>query len=163
MNDNQSTLIVRRVGGLVRRSVQPSLAVMVDGKPVGSIGEKIAVKSGVLNVKVSTFLFTCRPLQVEVRDGATVELEYQSSWLSWFFVVFGFFLYLVLALPASLLLEQLEWLLEGDMLPPSIGFLLLFAGLALYGWLAFLAPPRILASFGVHSHKIQTSDSAEQI
>ena len=66
MSEECSTLFVKRVGGFIRRKGKSPLTVLVDGKHAGSIGEEIEVASGSHCVVVKTFLFTCRPVQIEV-------------------------------------------------------------------------------------------------
>lgn len=154
MEDGKATLIVRRSGGLTNKSSWRSLIVKVDGNDAGVIGEKIAVDAGTRNVTVKAGFFTCRPFTAEFGTGSTLALEYCSSWLALASVILGFLLFMVLCVPVALLLNQLETL----KIPSPIGLYITVAILAAVGWLAFVAPLRILAAMGIHSHLIRQAE-----
>ena len=162
MAEECSTLLVKRVGGFIRRKGKSPLMVLVDGKHAGSIGEEIELASGSHCVVVKTFLFTCRPLQIEVAPMSKHNLQYQSSWLALAFVGLGVFLFLVLAFPVVFLLEHLQLLIAGDFVPPIIGLVFLIAIFAVYGGFAFVAPPRIFSLFGIFSHWLTPSSLLEK-
>ena len=162
MSKKCSTLFVKRVGGFIRRKGKSPLTVLVDGKHAGSIGEEIEVASGAHCVVVKTFLFTCRPLQIEVAPMSKHNLQYQSSWLALGFVCLGMLLFLMLAFPVVFLLEHLQSMIAGDIVPPIIGVVFLVSIFAVHGGLAFVAPPRILSLFGIFSHRLTPSSLLEQ-
>ena len=161
MQEPKAILIVQRAGGLLRQSVWRSLAVMMDGHQMGVVGEEISIEQGTRTVTVKTPFVTCRPMQVELRSGSTTLLDYRSSWLALASVGLGLCLFMALSFPAIIFLEQLKVLVDGDLLPPGIGLLVLLAFLAFYGWVAFAAPLRILAAAGIHSHKLTVSTNID--
>jgi len=128
--------------------------VKVDGNDAGVIGEKISVNSGTRNVTVKAGFFTCRPFKAEFSPGSLCTVEYCSSWLALASIVLAFVLFVTLCVPVAFLLAQLEAL----NIPSVIDLYITIAILAVVGWLAFVAPLRILAAMGIHSHSIRTAD-----
>ena len=163
MSEECSTLIVHRMGGWVRRKGKSPLGVLVDGKPAGMIGEEIAVTAGWHNIEVKTFLFTCRPLRIEAVPASRHIFQYRTSWLAFGFIMLGIIIFLALAYPVAFILDRLQALIVGDVLPPSLGLVILVAVFGLYGTLAFVAPPLFLTKFGIFSHKLICADLNESV
>jgi len=165
MKEPNTFLIVHRVGGMLRRSRQESLYVMVDDHRSGVIGEEILVAPGERWVTVKTPFFTCLSMQIELQPGSTTRLEYHSTWLAMASVVFGFVFTMVLAIPVGFCLQLFQKFVVGKFLPHLLEFIVLLGGLGLVGWLAFCAPLRVLAIFGMYSHRLsvqgQTMNSRE--
>ena len=78
------------------------------------------------------------------------------------FVCLGMLLFLMLAFPVVFLLEHLQSMIAGDIVPPIIGLVFLVSIFAVHGGLAFVAPPRILSLFGIFSHRLTPSSLLEQ-
>ena len=69
----------------------------------------------------------------------------------------SFFLFIAVSLPAAIVLEPIDRFFGGNV----IGTLLMLAVLLFWGWVAFLAPLRILAAMGIYSHTLEPSAAAK--
>ncbi len=163
MSEECSTLIVHRTGGWIRRKGKSPLGVLVDGKLAGTIGEEIVVTVGPHDIEVRTFLFTCRPHRIEVVPASRNIFQYRTSWLALGFIMLGLVLFLALAYPVAFILDRLQALIAGDVLPPIFGLVLLLIVFGLYGTLAFVVPPLVLTKFGIFSHKLICVDFNESV
>lgn len=137
------------------KRIQPGLKVLINGTPAGSVGEKISLAAGEHTVLVKAHpFFTCRPEVIELKPGTITSLDYTGSRMAWGSVALGFALFMFLSFPSLFLLDQLKRLIGGNNVPWLEGLVLLVAIILGQGWLAFAAPLRLLAIFGIYSHTL---------